>query len=145
MVFLLQLFLCFYILLVPFQNMQTRTQTGCNFPFALPGLHNSVRNAVLDYTNPVGSLPLTSHHLLASAANQALHFPRLREQENLLLRQEAMKQARAERVAKKLQKLTPVQDFEECCNRYTETTHCIFFLNGFGSSFQRDVYLLRVS
>ena len=127
MVFLLQLFLCFYILLVPFQNMQTRTQTGGNFPFALPGLHNSVRNAVLDYTNPVGSLPLTSHHLLASAANQALHFPKLREQENLLLRQEAMKQARAERVAKKLQKLTPVQDFEECCNRYTETTHCIFF------------------
>ena len=148
MVFLLQVFLCFYIVLIPFQNMQTstRTQTGGNFPFAHPGLHNSVRNAVLDYTNPVGSLPLTSHHLLASAANQALHFPKLREQENLLLRQEAMKQARAERVAKKLQKLTPVQDFEECCNRYTETTHCIFFFfNGFGSSFQRDVYLLRVS
>ena len=129
MVFLLQVFLCFYIVLIPFQNMQTstRTQTGGNFPFAHPGLHNSVRNAVLDYTNPVGSLPLTSHHLLASAANQALHFPKLREQENLLLRQEAMKQARGERVAKKLQKLTPVQDFEECCNRYTESTHCIFF------------------
>ena len=93
----------------------------------------------------MGSLPLTSHHLLASAANQALHFPKLREQENLLLCQEAMKQARAERVTKRLAKLTPVQDFQDCCNRYTESTHYIFFFfNGFGSSFQRDVYL-RVS
>ena len=44
--------------------------------------------------------------------------------ENLLLRQEAMNQARAGGVTKKLAKLTPVQDFQECCNRYTATTHC---------------------
>ena len=44
--------------------------------------------------------------------------------ENLLLRQEAMNQARAGWVTKKLAKLTPVQDFQECCNRYTATTHC---------------------
>ena len=143
MVFLLQVFLCFYIVLIPFQNMQTstRTQTGDNFP---PPSPSQLCENCTGLHKPSGQ-PST-HHLLASAANQALHFPKLREQENLLLRQEAMKQARAERVAKKLQKLTPVQDFEECCNRYTESTHCIFFffLNGFGSSFQRDVYL-RVS
>ena len=44
--------------------------------------------------------------------------------ENLLLRQEAMNQARAGGVTKKLAKLTPVQNFQECYNRYTATTHC---------------------
>ena len=40
-----------------------------------------------------------------------------------------MNQARAGRVTKKLAKLTPVQDFQECCNRYTSTTYCSDFID----------------
>ena len=69
------------------------------------------RSAVLEYAN-VGF-----HHLLATSANQALHFPKLRQQENLQVKAQKLQAAREANLNKKLKKLTPVQDFEDCCNR----------------------------
>ena len=69
------------------------------------------RSAVLEYAN------VDFHHLLATSANQALHFPKLRQQENLQVKAQKLQAAREANLNKKLKKLTPVQDFEDCCNR----------------------------
>ena len=69
------------------------------------------RSAVLEYAN------VDFHHLLATSANQALHFPNLREQENLQVKAQKLQAACEANLNKKLEKLTPVQDFEDCCNR----------------------------
>ena len=73
-----------------------------SFPFVQPSLHKDVQSGILDYTNPSRS---TSAHHLASEANVSLHFPRLREQENLIALQEKHAQARLQQFQKKLDKL----------------------------------------
>ena len=82
------------------------------FPFVQPHLYRDVRSGILDYTNPT-----TSHHLLASEGNLSLHFPKLREQENLRALEQKQQAARIAAVQKKLDKLTPVGEFEKCCAR----------------------------
>ena len=82
------------------------------FPFVQPHLYRDVRSGILDYTNPT-----TSHHLLASEGNLSLHFPKLREQENLRALEQKQQAARIAAVQKKLDKLTPVGEFENCCAR----------------------------
>ena len=82
------------------------------FPFVQPHLYRDVRSGILDYTNPT-----TSHHLLESEGNLSLHFPKLREQENLRALEQKQQAARIAAVQKKLDKLTPVGEFEKCCAR----------------------------
>ena len=96
------------------------------FPFVQPSLHKDVRSGILDYTNP--SRSTSAHHLLASEANVSLHFPRLREQENLIALQEKHAQARLQQFQKKLDKLTPVGEFSDCCSRYSFS--CAIFEHG---------------
>ena len=59
------------------------------------------------------------HHFLASRTNQVLHFPKLREQENLLEKQKQLEEIRRQAVQKRATKLTAVEHFEECCSRFT--------------------------
>jgi len=95
-------------------------------PFRPTSLHKDVRSGILDYTNP--SRSTSAHHLLASEANVSLHFPRLREQENLIALQEKHAQARLQQFQKKLDKLTPVGEFSDCCSRYSFS--CAIFEHG---------------
>ena len=85
------------------------------FPFEQPSLYRDVRSSILDYTNP--STGVASHHLLACDANISLHFPKLREQENLRALEKKQEIARAAAFQQKLDKLTPVEDFTKCCSR----------------------------
>ena len=82
------------------------------FPFVQPNLYRDVRSGILDFTTSTAS-----HHLLASDANISLHFPKLREQENLRALEQKQQSARVAAVQKKLEKLTPVEEFQECCSR----------------------------
>ena len=63
-------------------------------------------------------VPLNDHHFLASRTNQVLHFPKLREQENLLEKQKQLEEIRRQAVQKRATKLTAVEHFEECCSRF---------------------------
>ena len=83
------------------------------FPFENPNLYRDVRSGILDYTNSARA----SHHLLASDANISLHFPKLREQENLRALETKQNTARLAAVQKKMEKLTAVEDFKKCCAR----------------------------
>ena len=74
------------------------------FPFEQPSLYRDVRSSILDYTNP--STGVASHHLLACDANISLHFPKLREQENLRVLEKKQEIARAAAFQQKLDKLT---------------------------------------
>ena len=82
------------------------------FPFVQPNLYRDVRSGILDFTTSTAS-----HHLLASDGNISLHFPKLREQENLRALEQKQQSARVAAVQKKLEKLTPVEEFQECCSR----------------------------
>ena len=59
-------------------------------------------------------VPLNDHHFVASRTNQILHFPKLREQENLLQKQKQLEEIRRIAVAKRASKLTAVKHFEQC-------------------------------
>ena len=83
------------------------------FPFENPNLYRDVRSGILDYTNSARA----SHHLLASDANISLHFPKLREQENLRALETKQNTARLAALQKKMDKLTAVEDFKKCCLR----------------------------
>ena len=83
------------------------------FPFENPNLYRDVRSGILDYTNSSRA----SHHLLASDANISLHFPKLREQENLRALETKQNTARLAALQKKMEKLTAVEDFKKCCAR----------------------------
>ena len=85
------------------------------FPFEQPSLYRDVRSSILDYTNP--STGVASHHLLACDANISLHFPKLREQENLRALEKKQQISRLAAFQQKLDKLTPVEDFTKCCSR----------------------------
>ena len=74
------------------------------FPFENPNLYRDVRSGILDYTNSSRA----SHHLLASDANISLHFPKLREQENLRALETKQNTARLAALQKKMEKLTAV-------------------------------------
>ena len=65
----------------------------------------------------VPMVPLKDHHFVASQTNQILHFPKLREQENLLQKKNQLEEIRLKAVEKRASKLTPVEHFEECCSR----------------------------
>ena len=67
----------------------------------------------------VPMVPLKDHHFVASQTNQILHFPKLREQENLLQKKNQLEEIRLKAVEKRASKLTPVEHFEECCSRST--------------------------
>ena len=70
---------------------------------------------ILDYTNPSTGVAL--HHLLARDANISLHFPKLREQENLRALEKKQEIACLAAFQQKLDKLNPVEDFTKCCSR----------------------------
>ena len=86
-------------------------------PFA-PSFYKDTRSAILEYAS------VDFHHLLATSANQALHFPKLREQENIHLKVQQHEAARQARLNKKLEKMTPVEDFSDCCKRYSTSSAC---------------------
>ena len=83
------------------------------FPFENPNLYRDVRSGILDYTHSSRA----SHHLLASDANISLHFPKLREQENLRALETKQNTARLAALQKKMDKLTAVENFNKCCSR----------------------------
>ena len=62
-----------------------------------------VRSGILDYRNPSRAL----HHLVASAGNISLHFPKLREQANLTALQQKQETAREAALQKKAGETSP--------------------------------------
>ena len=89
-------------------------------PFA-PSFYKDPRSAILEYAN------VDFHHLLATSGNQTLHFPKLREQENIHIKAQQHEAARQARLNKKLEKMTPVEDFSDCCTRYSTSCACRIF------------------
>ena len=89
-------------------------------PFA-PSFYKDPRSAILEYAN------VDFHHLLATSGNQTLHFPKLREQENIYIKAQQHEAARQARLNKKLEKMTPVEDFSDCCTRYSTSCACRIF------------------
>ena len=67
-------------------------------PFA-PSFYKDPRSANLEYAN------VDFHHLLATSGNQTLHFPKLREQENIHIKAQQHEAARQARLNKKLEKM----------------------------------------
>ena len=65
--------------------------------------------------------------LLATSGNQTLYFPKLREQENIHIKAQQHEAARQARLNKKLEKMTPVEDFSDCCTRYSTSCACRIF------------------
>ena len=54
---------------------------------------------------------------LSSSPRNISQPTKLRQQENLQVKAQKLQAAREANLNKKLKKLTPVQDFEDCCNR----------------------------
>ena len=63
------------------------------------------------------------HHAVVSSLRQILHFPRLRQEENLQKKRERFFALCEKKKEKKLKNLTALNNFPQCCCRYKLVCH----------------------